>query len=501
VHIPTLQNNIFFKYSLIIFAGIIFPYAFAPYDFKLLAYVSLLIYFYTLLKSKPQEGMKLSFIYGFFILLFGVSWIFNSIYNFGGQNLYISLFLTFLFLFIFALTFIPTGIFINNTYLSYSIHSRVLIGASIWIFLEWLRSNLFGGFPWLLLGYSQTGTYLDAIFPLLGTYFVSFTVVSLMLYTALIFFNKHRIRKCFIGITTIIVALFIINIFDKSWTTHSIQSINFSIIQANIKQEVKFSQNNIMAIKRKFSSSTLQRKNKDLVIWPETAIPTLYHNDKNFFAELMRNMDEGTSVLSGVFRLDKNKRKYFNSLVLLNKDPQFYDKRHLVPFGEYTPFPSFFGLLAKKLNIPMSNLSAGSRKNSALQFKKSHIYPLICYEVAYPHLIDTNYDSFGLIINISNDAWFGDSFAPYQHLQIAQVRALETQYYILRAANTGVSALINPNGKILDKLDFEVEGILDGQVFSSKGRTPYMDFGDYPILMLIFLFMFLVFKNRLESNG
>ncbi len=501
MHIPTLQNNIFFKYSLIIFAGIIFPYAFAPYDFKLLAYLSLLIYFYTLLKSKPQEGMKLSFIYGFFILLFGVSWIFNSIYNFGGQNLYISLFLTFLFLFIFALTFIPTGIFINNIYLSYSIHSRVLIGASIWIFLEWLRSNLFGGFPWLLLGYSQTGTYLDAIFPILGTYFVSFTVVSLMLYTALIFFNKDRIRKCFIGITTIIVVLFIINIFDRSWTTHSTQSVNFSIIQANIKQEIKFSQSNIMAIKRKFSSYTLQRKNKDLVIWPETAIPTLYHNDKNFFVKLMRNMDEGTSVLSGVFRLDKNKRKYFNSLVLLNKDQQFYDKRHLVPFGEYTPLPSFFGLLAKKLNIPMSNLSAGSRKNSALQFKKSHIYPLICYEVAYPHLIDTNYDSFGLIINISNDAWFGDSFAPYQHLQIAQVRALETQYYILRAANTGVSALINPNGKILDKLDFEVEGILDGQVFSSKGRTPYMDFGDYPILMLIFLFMFLVFKNRLESNG
>ena len=116
-------------------------------------------------------------------------------------------------------------------------------------------------------------------------------------------------------------------------------------------------------------------------------------------------------------------------------------------------------------------------------------------------MINTGYDNFGLILNISNDAWFGDSSAPYQHLQIAQVRALETQKYILRSANTGVSALISPKGRILDKVDFGKEGVLDGEVYGTKGRTLYMYFGDYPILMLIFLFTFFILKNRLRNNG
>jgi len=502
VYSSILQKNIYLKYLLVIIAGIIFPYAFSPHNFKILIFISLLIYFYILFQSDEQESKKLSFIYGFFIFLFGVSWIFNSIYNFGGQNLFISLLLTLLFIFLLALIFVPIGIFINKDYFSHSIHRRVFIGSSIWVLLEWFRSNLFGGFPWLLLGHSQTGTYLEAIFPLLGTYLVSYIIVSSALYSALIFLNQGKISKCFFGIIIIIVSVITINIFDRTWITHSAQGINFSIIQANIKQEIKFSQNEITEIKKKFLFSTLSRKNRDLVIWPETAIPTLYHHDRQFFIELIQKMGNKTSLLSGTFRFDKDSKKYFNSLVLLNKkNEQFYDKRHLVPFGEFTPLPAVFGLLAKKLNIPMSNLSEGDGKTTILSLHKINIHPLICYEIAYPYLINTGYDNFGLILNISNDAWFGDSSAPYQHLQIAQVRALETQKYILRSANTGVSALISPKGRILDKVDFGKEGVLDGEVYGTKGRTPYMYFGDYPILMLIFLFTFFILKNRLRNNG
>ena len=495
------QNIILIRYLSVSFAGILYPYAFAPYDFKFLAYLSLLIFFYILFKSSSRQSMKLSFVYGFFLFLFGVNWVFNSIYDFGGQHLYISFLLTLLFIFLLALIFIPFGFFVNKLNFSSTIHQRVIIGASVWVFLEWIRSNLFGGFPWLLLGYSQTNTYLEALFPLLGNYFIGFIVVSFILYTLLIFIKPTEIKKSLSGILILIISVTIFNIFKYEWTTHALKPINFSIIQANIKQEIKFGESDITMIKKKFLSLSLNKKNKDLIIWPETAIPTLYHNDKLFFSGVVKELNTETSLLSGVFRFDQDSAKFFNSLVLLNKEEQFYDKRHLVPFGEYVPFPSFFGLLAKTLNIPMSNLSKGSGNITSLKLGREYIYPLICYEIAYPNLININHKEFALILNISNDAWFGDSLAPYQHLQIAKVRALETQRYILRSANTGVSALIGPNGQILDKINFGVEGILDGKVYSSKGRTPYMDFGDYPILMLIFIFMFFILSNKPKENG
>ena len=149
----------------------------------------------------------------------------------------------------------------------------------------------------------------------------------------------------------------------------------------------------------------------------------------------------------------------------------------------------------------MSNLSEGKEMQSTLTLGNNNIYPLICYEITFPSLINIDKNNGGLIVNFSNDAWFGNSSAPSQHLQIAQIRALETQRYILRSANTGISAIIDPYGNILNKIDFGVEGTLDDIVFVSKGKTPFMDFGDYPILMLVFIFMFLTFNTKSQENG
>ena len=178
-----------------------------------------------------------------------------------------------------------------------------------------------------------------------------------------------------------------------------------------------------------------------------------------------------------------------------------YNKINLVPFGEYVPFPFIFKFFSDIFSIPMSNLSEGKEMQSTLTLGNNNIYPLICYEITFPSLINIDKNNGGLIVNFSNDAWFGNSSAPSQHLQIAQIRALETQRYILRSANTGISAIIDPYGNILNKIDFGVEGTLDDIVFVSKGKTPFMDFGDYPILMLVFIFMFLTFNTKSQENG
>ena len=489
------------RYLSVSFSGIIYSFAFSPFDFKFLAYISLFVFLYILLKSPKIESMRLSFVYGFFSFLFGVSWVFNSIYDYGGQHLYVSLLLTLLLIVILAATFVLIGFFVNNHNQDSSIHKRVLIASSLWTFSEWIRSNLFGGFPWLLLGYSQTNTYLEVLYPLLGNYMVGFVTVVFILYIVLGFINTEHLKKSIWGIFTLIILITTVNIFENQWTTHSKKPIKFSIIQANIKQEIKFTDTAVSVIKQKFSSLTLNKKDKELIIWPETAIPSFYRDNRDFFRSIIESMGHETSLLSGIFRFDKNNKNIFNSLVLINKNEQFYDKRHLVPFGEFVPFKSVLGIFAKFLNIPMSNLSKGDKIQKSLKLGQNNIYPLICYEIAFPNLININYNEYGLILNISNDAWFGNSFAPFQHLQIAQVRALETQRYILRSANTGVSAVIDPYGNILNKIHFGVEGTLDDIVFSSKGRTPYMAFGDYPILMLIFVFMFLILNNKPKENG
>jgi apolipoprotein N-acyltransferase len=175
-------------------------------------------------------------------------------------------------------------------------------------------------------------------------------------------------------------------------------------------------------------------------------------------------------------------------MLVLNKDEQIYNKRHLVPFGEYIPFKDFFSYIAKRLNIPMSDLSHGDLNQKPFSVDNITMHPLICYEIAYPSLINMTND-YSVIINISNDAWFGDTFAPYQHLQIAQVRALETAHPIIRAANTGISAIIDKNGLIIAIIGLDTEGFINGKVYPSKGITPYMYFGDYPLLMLIFSIM------------
>ena len=222
------------------------------------------------------------------------------------------------------------------------------------------------------------------------------------------------------------------------------------------------------------------------IIFPETAIPLIYDKDKKFYNSII-SLNNST-IITGIFHKKLNQNKIYNSMLVLNKDEQIYNKRHLVPFGEYTPFKTFFSYIAKKLNIPMSDLSHGDLNQNPFLVDNITMHPLICYEIAYPSLINMT-NNYSVIINISNDAWFGNTFAPYQHLQIAQVRALETAHPVIRAANTGISAIIDKNGLIIENISLNTDGLINNKIYPSKGITPYMYFGDYPLLMLIFSIM------------
>ena len=467
--------------------------AFSPINFKLGIFLSLSIFFFTLLSCDKKHSITLSFIYGVSIFTSGVSWVYVSIYYYGGGNFIISFLMTIILILFLSSIIAPLGYVLNNNYKSRPFIGLLMI-PSIWVFLEFIRAIIFGGFPWLLAGHSQEGTIFNVIYPIIGSYSVSFLICLISLAIALLFRNeltKSNTRNLFI----IIISFTILYLYNPTWSIDKESPLKVSIVQPNINLGMKYNNEKINYIKKKYLNLLLNNQINKNIILPETAIPLIYDGDKKFYESIRSSND--VNIVSGIFHRELKQSKIYNSMVVLNQYEQFYNKRHLVPFGEYTPFKVVFSYITEKLNIPMSDLSSGALDQSPFIIDNIIMHPLICYEIAYPQLINMTND-YSLIINVSNDAWFGDTFAPYQHLQIARIRALEASRSIIRAANTGISAIIDKNGLIIENINLNTEGIINNEVYPSKGISPYMYFGDYPILMLIFSIMLVYWKRYLR---
>ena len=488
-----IKNHIYIFTFLI---GALYTLSFSPFNFKPLIYFSLAAFFYFLINSNRKKSMLISYLYALAIFTTGVSWIFNSIYFYGGEHLAISLFLTILFILVLSAFFIPIGLFVNKQSQNILYLYPIMV-PSVWVFIELVRSYAFGGFPWLLVGTSQIDTLFNVAFPLFGTYFVSFLAIMLSIIIALIVKDRKFISLGIKYLISIIGLIITFHIYQPNLASHHNQKVlGISLVQPNIHLGIKYDKTKINLIKNKYSE-LIDNDMHNLIILPETAIPTLYENDKNFYKHIFKN--KNTHLITGIFRYNKSNNEIYNSMLSLSDKEYFYDKRHLVPFGEYTPLKFIFGYIGEILNLPMSNLTEGKKTQKPFIFDETMIHQLICYEAAFPSLLNITYD-FSFIINISNDAWFGNSLAPYQHLQIAQSRALESKKYLVRVANTGISAIIDQNGKIVNKIKLNTEGVINTRILALKGITPYMRFGDYPVLMLIFSIM-LFYWNSYKKYG
>ena len=474
----------------VIIAGILYVLAFPPFDFKLSIYISLVIFLGLILRESKKNALILSFIYGLVIFSLGASWIFNSIYTYGNGGIFISSILTLIFILIQSSYFLIVGFFVNKKYFDDSNIFFIFAPASFWVLMEFTRSYLFTGFPWLIVGHSQIHTIFDNVFPIVGSFFVSYIVALACTYLAVMFYIKKSLIHNKFAFLTLVMIISIFQ-FKTDWTEKSSESMSIAVVQPNIKQDDKFNLSNIGIIKKKYASLSNDLEN-DLIILPETALPVVHSVGNRFYRDKIIKRADG--MISGIFRREGN--DIFNSMLLLDEREQYYDKRHLVPFGEYTPLKSLLKPLAQILNIPMSNLSTGDLEQNSFTFKNFEFIPIICYESAYSSLIETNDEDYSIIVNLSNDSWFGNSFAPYQHLQITQVRAIESQRNLIRAANTGISALINKNGVIIKKLEFNTLGVIESNISADRGSTPFSRFGDYPILMLIsIIIIFYVVKT------
>ncbi|MCB1826880.1 MAG: apolipoprotein N-acyltransferase [Coxiellaceae bacterium] len=477
---------------LALLSGAALPFAFAPFNLFPIAYFSPAILLWIWLRSSPWQAGYRGFLFGVGFFGVGTSWIYISVHNFGNASTLLSIFITSLFVGFLALYpalqgFLSRRFFQNK---SASIQALCIFPAG-WLIFEALRAWLFTGFPWLLLGYSQLSTPLHNLVPLFGVYGLSLVVCFLSAGLVVLALPTKTNKAKTIAASLIILSFgsgLILK--NKMWTQPTSKAIQVSLVQGNIAQELKWKPEELLNILQIYRGMTDDVWGSKLIIWPEAAVPIFPQDITGYFNSISQTAKQrGDNLIIGSPLFDANTRKAYNGLQLLGKNKGIYFKRHLVPFGEYTPLQSVFGALMKQLNIPMSNFYKGPEKQKLLSIGKIKIAPYICYEIAFSREVLRHTQGAQVIVNISDDSWFGQSIALNQQLQMTQFRALETGRPVLASTNTGVTAIINSQGKVIRSLPINQREVLTGMFIPMKGTTPLMQWNYYPTTAVTFLLL------------
>jgi apolipoprotein N-acyltransferase len=448
-----------------------------------------------------RQGIWRSWLFGLGMFGSGVSWVYVSIDVYGGAGPVLAGFLIILFCAGLSLLFqVSFGWFYVR--LVRALPGGMLVGFPItWVLAEWLRSWLFTGFPWLYLGYAHIDTPIAGWAPVVGVYGLSFICAL----TGTCLFLAWRSRQA-IACTTyavIVITLWAGGAVLKpiEWVVRaSEEPLEVVIFQPNVPQEHKWDRDWYQPILRQLRTASEPHYGADILIWPEAALPNFYQRARDFLDPIaQRAATAETTLFTGVPFLVEDGEGYYNSVVALGQGAGVYHKQHLVPFGEYVPLENLLRGMIAFFDLPMSAFSAGPADQPPLRAGAYRVAPYVCYEVVYPEMVARSARNADLLLTVSNDAWFGKSIGPLQHLQMAQMRALENGRYMIRGTNNGVSAIIDHRGQIVARGEQYVETTLRGQVEVMLGNTPFGSFGVTPVIagcgitLLLMVLMYLGF--------
>ena len=471
---------------------------YAPFYFYPLPVVTLAGLFYLWSQSAtPRAAAAAGFAFGLGFFLFGVSWVYVSLHDFGAMPAPLAAAATFLFCAFLALLPAAAGYASARPRVSHAARYGLLAPAA-WTLAEWTRGWIFTGFPWLATGYSQVpDSPLAGYAPVLGIYgvtlataFTAGVVVVLQRLAA----NDERgtmnaERKTSFNwrfivhrSSFIVLAIWIAGYGLKQveWTEPAGAPFAASLLQGNVEQEKKWRADRLQSTLTLYE--TLAKSvNSPLIILPETALPLFLEQVPRDYLEALaaQARSNGGDVLIGVpERLPSG--EYYNSAVTFGAAPsQSYRKSHLVPFGEFIPLRPVLGWIVSVLAIPLQDFSRGAADQRPLAIAGQRVAVNICYEDAFGEEIIRQLPEATVLVNISNVAWFGQSIAPQQHLQIAQARAMETGRTMLRATNTGVTAVVDPRGEVVAAAPGFTIATVTHLVQGYRGATPYVRWGNY----------------------
>ena len=478
-------------------------YSFAPFNLPLLPLLTLAGLIFLWLRARTKlEATIVGFAFGLGLFCTGINWIYVSLHDFGGMPAALAAFCTFLLSAILA-TYPALVGFFQSLVKARDWRQVVIVVPSLWALSEWLRGWLMTGFPWLSIGYAQVPDGpLSGFAPLLGVYGVSLlTVVSAGLFVAMFAaLIARNIRVAFVAIGAIAL-LFGSNVFLNriEWTSAIGTAFSVSLLQGNITQDIKWKPETIETTLQTYRDLALASKSK-LIVLPETAFPVfLEQMPEEYLAEFASHAKHlGGDLLIGVPETT-GPTTYHNSVVSFGVSPrQTYRKTHLVPFSEFIPFKWLIGWIYDDLlNMPLADFTAGEWDQKPFAVAGQKIAMTNCYEDLFGEEIIRKLPEATMLANVSNDAWFGRSWGPQQHVQISQMRALETGRYLLRATNTGVTAIIDQHGNIVKRAPEFTKMALDGTAQGYSGITPYARFGNgVAVVLSMLMLLFAVILNR-----
>jgi apolipoprotein N-acyltransferase len=476
-------------------SGALVPLAFAPVDIFPLVFFSIALLFFLFESTESLSRVFLrGYLFGIGYFGFGVTWVSISMVRFGGMSFILSVALTALL--VIVLAFYIGGIgYLSRKFFSKasSLTHLLLIFPALWVLLEWVRGWLFTGFPWIDIGYSQVLSPLSSWFPVVVVYGVTLSVVIIAgCVTALLYVKVEQRKWLGLGVAGFVLLSGLLSFVP--WAQPVGKSLKASLIQGNVPQEIEWAPSQRQPTIDLYSQLTFDNWDSDIIIWPETALPAYCHQAEGFLKSLALQANEkNTSMLIGLpsAKTINGEKSYYNSAVILDQgELQIYNKYHLVPFGEYIPLKWLLGDLLGFMNIPMANFKNSSEHQPVVNMAGLKGAVSICYEDVFGEEVINGLPDANFLINISNDAWFGDSLAPHQHLQKARARSLETARPMLRSTNNGISAVIDHKANILATSPQFQQHVLSVNFQPMQGATLYVMVGNYLMLMVIAIMLF-----------
>jgi len=502
-----------------ILSGVLLTASFPPARLEWMAWFALVPLLKALEGERGFNAFRLGFFAGLAHYLTLIYWIVVVLGSYGGLNFVMCSSILILLCIYLSLY---TGIFsLLASYLEGS-RFRLLMIAFVWVSLEYIRAKFLTGFPWCLLGYSQFGHLtLIQIADLTGVYGLSFLI---LLFNALIHFvifdhsSKGGRKILRPEIPVVLLTLFLSLAYGHSRLSGDAgrgegkNSISVAIIQGNVDQSVKWDpryKDETVELYRRLTLTT-RDLDTDLVVWPETSLPFFFQDRSEYrdrVLEIARDSGAGFIVGSPAYKIEGEKTKYYNRAYLIPPEGElkdYYDKIHLVPFGEYVPFKKYLPFIHRLVQAA-GDFTPG-QKAQPLKLTEFSAGVLICFEAIFPELARAQVKNGAeILVNLTNDAWFGTTSAPYQHLCMSIFRAVENRRPLIRAANTGFSAFINPYGETISRSSLFGEEVLGRELeLGGHNLTFYSRYGDlfvYVILVMgLIQYFFILCYHRKRAR-
>lgn len=477
---------------------------FAPFYLFPATIISLIgLCYFWYLSASPKHAAYIGLMYGLGLFGTGIYWIYISLHTFGGMPSLMAGFSTLVLAAFMALFTAAVGA-LSKSFSSNKNHLILFAIPIFWALADWIRSWIFTGFPWLTIGYSQIPySPLAGFTPIVGVYGI--TLITVFIASVLsLWILKNPVSARLRRLTIVVLIIMITSgqmLKQVEWTTPTGKPISVSLLQGNIPQNLKWDPEIALQTIQQYLTMAEQSKAK-LIVMPETALAVIASELPIAFKTRLRQHAQQNQGGILVGMVERENDEYFNSVLSYgSNETEVYRKSHLVPFGEFIPLKFAFGWIYRDwLNMPLSDLSRGDKYQQPMQVAGERIAVNICYEDVFGEEIIRQLPAATLLVNVSNDAWYGNSYAADQHMQFSQARALETGRMMLRATNTGATAIIDNQGHVIAHAPHFVQTSIHGNAQGYSGTTPYVRWGNWPIIIFCFGALILLWRRNNRDN-